>query len=47
MNRAISFLAEAMLPWAARISDIRYLQALRETFAILLPFILVAAGRGL
>lgn len=47
MNRAISFLAEVMLPWAARISDIRYLQALREAFAILLPFILVAAFFGI
>lgn len=47
MNRAISFLAEAMLPWAMRISAIRYLQAMREAFAILLPFILVASFFGI
>ena len=47
MNRAISFLAEAMLPWAMRLEEIRYLHALREAFAILLPFILVASFFGI
>ena len=47
MNRAISFLAEILLPMATRISEIRYLQAMREAFAILLPFILVASFFGI
>ncbi|SHK42997.1 PTS system, cellobiose-specific IIC component [Selenomonas ruminantium] len=46
MNSVISFFAEFMMPWAKRISEFSYLQAMRDSFAILLPFIFVASFFG-
>lgn len=46
MSRLIAFLARQMMPWAMRVSDNSYMQALRDAFAMLLPFVLVASFFG-
>lgn len=46
MNGVTSFIAQVMLPWARRLSESSYLQAMRDSFAILLPFIIVSSFFG-
>lgn len=46
MSKVISFLAQQMMPWAMRVSGNSYMQALRDAFAMLLPFVLVGSFFG-
>lgn len=47
MNAVISYFARIMQSWAWRVASSLYLQAMRDAFAIVLPFILVASFFGI